>query len=248
MKLLRSFLAAAAMSACLTALPAVAEPLTADQQDEVRSIVRQYLMENPEVLVEALQAYQAKTEREQRQRQQAALSDMKGELENDGVSPVLGNPDGDVTIVEFLDYRCGYCKKVFPAMQDLLNEDGNIRYVVKEFPILGPDSLTASQAALAVWRTAPEKYAAFHTALMEARGGLTVDKLLDMAAGAGTDPEAIRAGMKDPEVAAIIAQTHGLATKLGIRGTPAFVIDGTLVPGAIGIDDLRDLVASSRKG
>ena len=102
--------------------------------------------------------------------------------------------------------------------------------------------------ALAVWRTVPEKYAAFHAALMGARGGLTIDKLLDMAAGAGADPEAIRAGMKDPEVAAIIAQTHGLATKLGIRGTPAFVIDGTLIPGAISIDNLRDLVAASRKG
>ncbi len=248
MKLLRSFLAAAAMAVCLTSLPAAADPLTADQQEEVRSIVRQYLMDNPEVLVEALQAYQTKTEREQRQRQQAALNDLKGELENDGVSPVLGNPEGDVTIVEFMDYRCGYCKKVFPAMQDLLNEDSNIRYVIKEFPILGPDSLTASQAALAVWRTSPDKYGSFHAALMEARGGLTVDKLLDIAAGIGADPEAVRADMKSPEVAAILSQTRGLASKLGIRGTPAFVIDGTLVPGAIGIEDLRDLVASSRKG
>lgn len=247
MILTRSLLVAPALAACLVALPAAAEPLTADQKDEVRSIVREYLMENPDVLVEALQAYQAKAEREQRERQQAALSDLKDKLESDPTSPVMGNPDGNVTVVEFMDYRCGYCKKVFPAMQELLREDGNIRYVIKEFPILGPDSVTASRAALAVWNAAPEKYTAFHTALMEARGGLTEAKVLAIADDVGVDPDAVRNGMKAPEVAGVIDENHQLATRLGVRGTPAFVIDGTLIPGAVGIEDLRDLVAAARK-
>ena len=248
MKLSRLFLVAAASAACLWAVPATAEPLTADQKDEIRSIVRQFLVENPEVLVEALQAYQATAERRQRERQQAALEETKDRLENDGTSPVMGNPNGDVTIVEFMDYRCGYCKKVFPAVQELLNDDGKIRYVIKEFPILGPDSVTASKAALAVWRTAPDKYAEFHAALMEVRGGLTQTKLLAIASDVGADADAVRDGMEDPEVAALIDRNRELAGHLGIRGTPAFIIDGTLIPGAIGVEDMRDLVAAAREG
>jgi protein-disulfide isomerase len=248
MKLTHLFLAVAASAACLSAGPAAADPLTVDQKEEVRTIVREYLMENPEILVEALQAYQVEAERKQRERQQATLEKMKGGLDDDGVSPVMGNPDGDVTVVEFMDYRCGYCKKAFPAVQELLREDGKIRYVIKEFPILGPDSVTASKAALAVWRTVPDKYTAFHTALMESRGGLSQTKVLAIASDIGADAEAIREGMNDPKVAAMIDDNRQLAVSLGIRGTPAFIIDGTVIPGAIGIDDMRDLVAAARDG
>lgn len=224
-----------------------ADPLTAAQQDAVRAIVRDYLMNNPEVLVDALQAYQARITEEAQKKQQAALAELRDEIERDPTSPVIGAADGDVTIVEFLDYRCTYCKKVFPAVRDLLKEDGRIRYVVKELPILSPESVVASKAALAVWRETPDKYMAFHAALMTARGSLSDTRILELAGEAGLDARAVAAAMKDPEITAILGRNHELAQALNIQGTPAFVVGGHLIPGAVGVDALRELVAATRK-
>lgn len=225
-----------------------ADPLTPAQKDAVRDIVHEYLMNNPEVLIDALQAYQARAAEETQKKQEAALSQFREQLERDPTSPVVGAADGNVTVVEFLDYRCSYCKKVFPAMQELLRDDGKIRYVVKEYPILSPESVVAAKAALAVWRKAPEKYLAFHTALMTARGTLSDTRILEIVGEIGLDAKAIATAMKDPEINAALAKTHELAQSLGINGTPAFVIGGHLVPGAVGVDALREMVAAARKG
>ncbi len=248
MKLPRILLPFALLIAAF-ALPAQAQDaLSPAQQDEVRQIVKQYLLDNPDVLMDSLRAYQARQEQQEQMRQQAALENLQDELTQDPKSPVIGNPDGDVTVVEFMDYRCGYCKKVFPAVQDLIKSDGNIRYVIKEFPILGPDSLIASQAALAAWLTAPDKYWPFHTALMESRGGLTENKVLTMAEEAGLDRDSIRKKMAEPEITAILQRNREVASALGINGTPAFIIGKHLVPGAVSILSLRELVAAARKG
>lgn len=229
-------------------LAGAAEPLTPAQEDAVRGLVRTYLMENPEVLIEALQAYESKLADEAQKRQEVALAQRREQLERDPTSPVGGAPDGDVTLVEFTDYRCGYCKKVFPAVQDLLEADGRIRYVIKELPILGPESVVAARAALAVWRSTPAKYMAFHAALMTARGNLDEARVMQLAAETGLDAAALAKAMKDPEINAILGKNRELAQSLNINGTPAFVIGGRLVPGAVDAETLRQLVAAARKG
>ncbi len=160
---------------------------------------------------------------------------------------MAGNAEGDITIVEFFDYRCGYCKRVFPAIQELIETDGNIRYVFKEFPILGPDSMVAARAAQAVWFIDPDRYLDFHAALMGARGGLSEDRVLDIAAKAGLDRDAVKKGMDDPRVAEALADNLGLGRVLGVNGTPAFVIGGELVPGAIDLDAMKERVAEARR-
>lgn len=247
MRLLRLGRWAALYLLASASLANAADPLTAAQQDAVRQIVRDFLLKNPEVLVDALQAYQEKAKAEAQQQQQAALAQLRVEIERDPTSPVIGAADGDVTVVEFLDYRCTYCKKVFPAVQDLLRTDGRIRYVIKEFPILSPESELAAKASLAVWRKTPDKYMAFHTALMTARGNLTDTRILELAGEAGLDPKAVAAAMKDPELNAILAKTHALAQALGIQGTPAFIVGKHLAPGAVSVDALREMVAEARK-
>lgn len=239
---------AALFLAATVSLASAAEPLSPAQKDAVREVVREYLMENPEVLIEALQAYEARMAEDQQKQQQQALAQRREQLERDPTSPVAGDPNGDVTLVEFTDYRCGYCKKVFPAVQDLLKADGKIRYVIKELPILGPESVAAARAALAVWRSTPAKYMAFHSALMTARGSLDEPRILEIAAEVGIEAKALMSAMRDPEIAAILGKNRELAQSLNINGTPAFVVGGRLVPGAVEADTLRQLVAAARKG
>lgn len=247
---LRGFAHAAALLLALaTAAPAAAEePLNADQKDAVRALVREVLRENPELVMEALQTLQARQE----QAKQDAMAKMvvihRDQLVNDPDSPVGGNPNGDVTIVEFMDYRCSYCKRVFESLQALFKEDDRIRFVVKELPILGPDSVLASKAALTVWKTRPDRYMEFHSALMSARGALSDQRILKIAADMGLDAAPIGAGMKSTEHDDAIERNVALALALGISGTPAFVIGDQLVPGAVGIETLRGLVEQARKG
>ncbi|MBL6929470.1 MAG: thioredoxin domain-containing protein [Rhodospirillales bacterium] len=224
----------------------VAESLSADQQDEVRRIIREYLAKNPDIVIDAIQAYQVRAEEEKRALQAVAMAHSKAALERDPASPVIGNPDGSVTVVEFMDYRCGYCKKVFPAVQELLKTDGDIRYVVKEFPILGPDSVVASRAAISVWLLAPEKYLAYHTALMEARGGLSEKRVVVMAEEMGLDGQQVAEKMKSADVVDSINRNRDLARALNINGTPAFIVGDQLAPGAVSVDKLRELVAAVR--
>jgi protein-disulfide isomerase len=253
MKVLRTTLAAATFAALLLAVGAVpldaAEPaFTPRQTQAIQDIVRQLLRDNPEILVEAIQALRSKQEAAEKNRVLNALKDRRGDLERDANSPVAGNPNGDVTVVEFFDYRCGYCKRVHPAIADLLKTDKKIRLVYKEFPILGPESLVASRAAIAAFKINPAKYAAYHDALMMARGNLTPDKVLAIAAEVGLDAKAVAKRMDEPDIAKIIAANAMLAEDLGISGTPAFVIGNQLVPGAVDLDTLKKLVAEARKG
>ena len=215
---------------------------------EVEAVVQEYILKNPEVLMRAIQTYQVQKQAAKRKRAKDNLTSLTAELTLSPSSPIIGNPDGDITIVEFFDYRCGYCKRVFPTIQALLKEDGNIRYVLKELPILGPDSLFASQAALAVWNTAPEKYLPFHAALMTSRGSLNAAKVFTVADDLALDTDAIRKNMKNALVSDELNKNIELSERLDITGTPAFIIGDQLAPGAISMDEIKKMVALARKG
>jgi protein-disulfide isomerase len=159
-------------------------------------------------------------------------------------SPVLGNPSGDVTVVEFLDYRCPYCKAMHQPIADMIAADGNVRVVIKEFPILGDDSLFAARAALAAGKQG--KYAEMHAALMTFKGKLSAKDVESTAAQLGLDVVRLKDDMAAPEVDQELQQNYNLAESLGINGTPAFIIGDTLIPGALKLDDLKAHIAKAR--
>jgi len=173
------------------------------------------------------------------------MTQLKDELQNDPTSPVLGNPTGDVTIVEFFDYRCPYCKAVVPRLEEVIAEDKAVRVVLIEFPILGDDSLFASRAAIA--SRAQGKYLVFHDAMMAHKGSLDQDKILELAKDSGIDVEKLKADMQAPEVDALIRRHHELAEKLGVNGTPAFVIGQELVPGAVDAETMKAKIKQARQ-
>lgn len=238
----------AAIAALLatTSLTAQAEPLSAEQRQAVQDLIHETLVSNPEILVEAFQALEAKEVAARKAQTKQLLGHVRDDLENDPASPVMGNPDGDVTIVEFFDYRCGYCKSSFATLRKLIEADGNIRLVLKEFPILGPESVLASRASMAVWLGQPDKYGAFHAAMMESRGNVTEDKIMQVALESGVDVDAMKKGMDGEDVKKAFAKTAAIAQVLDITGTPAFVIGDELAPGALNAEDLIALVAAAR--
>jgi protein-disulfide isomerase len=246
MTLTRLFFGAAALSILIAAGPtadvrageapsgsAVSAGMTSEEKQRFDALIRQYILDHPEVVIESLQAHQARQQAAEQQESLATLATLKDEIENDPAAPVAGNTRGDVTIVEFFDYRCGYCKRVLPSIRELIGTDGNIRYVFKEFPVLGPDSVTAARAALAVWNLQPDKYFPFHTALLQSRGSLTEKRILQIAEQVGLDSAQVRKGMADPKVEETLQRNFALGRRINVNGTPAFIIGGQLVPGAI---------------
>ncbi len=213
---------------------------------DVEKIVRDYLIANPEVIQQAIQALQAKREAAENARAKAAMAEYGEALRAHPMTPVSGNASGDVTVVEFFDYQCGYCKRSLASMIGLLKSDKNVRVVWKELPILGPASRFAARAAMAAKKQG--KYFEFHVALMGARGRLTEQKVMDAAKDAGLDVARLLGDMKDPKIEAYLDETQQLATALGIRGTPAFVIGDTLVPGAIDEAGMKQIIAQMRAG
>ncbi len=180
----------------------------------------------------------------EKQRQQQAVSASRAVLTQDPDSPVMGNPEGDVAIVEFFDYKCPYCQRVAGTLKDVIAADGKIRLVMKEFPILGPQSIKAARAALAVARQG--KYEEFHWALMTEPGDMSDPHIRQVARTVGVDVDRMMADMESPEIQAMIARNHDLAQTLQITGTPAFVIGDTLVPGAVDRKTIERLVARAR--
>lgn len=221
-----------------------AAALSVEQEQAVKKLVRDYLLNNPEIIFNAVSSMRRKQKREEAARAKSALLTHKAAIFDDPLTPVTGNPDGDVTIVEFFDYQCGYCKRVFPALMRTVKEDGNVRLALKEFPILGAQSRFASEAALASRKQG--KYAAFHSALMKVRGALNEAKVMVVARSVGLDTQRLRKDMRDPEIQTLLEENFKLADTLNIRGTPAFIIGDELVPGAVGIDRLKSLVAKAR--
>ncbi len=247
---LTAILTAAAVAALLAVQPTLAaeHPLSPTQKKEIEAVVRDYIMKNPEIIVDSIRALQTRDKKAAAQKARQTLVSRRGEILNDPTSPVGGNIKGDVTLVEFFDYRCGFCKRVFPTLVKLIKDDDNIRFVYKEFPILGPQSLFASRAALAAWKLDKEKYYRFHDAMMVSKGNLTDAKTIKLAESVGLEEKALRAEMAKPEISAILQKNFALAKALNINGTPAFVIGDRVVPGAIDLETMRDLVKAARKG
>ncbi|OHC75339.1 MAG: hypothetical protein A3G18_03930 [Rhodospirillales bacterium RIFCSPLOWO2_12_FULL_58_28] len=243
-------IALVALFLAVMAHPASADDgaLTPGQKQAVKDVVREYLRDNPEVLVDAIRALQTKQEAKDSERAKANLSSIRGELENDPSSPVAGNPKGDITIVEFFDYRCGFCKKALPTVLELLKADGNIRYVLREYPILGEESRIAAQAALAAWGIDKEKYMSFHAALMSSKGSLGESRIFTIAAESGVDVAKLRVAMKDASIEKMLKRNYELAETLGISGTPAFIIGNNVSPGFMSLEAMQKAVAEARKG
>lgn len=208
--------------------------------------VRTYLLQHPEVIIEALQEYDRRQKADAEQRQKQAIVEHRDDLIAAPGDPVAGNSAGAVTVVEFFDYRCPYCKAVARDMIATLQAEGDVRIVFKEFPILGPDSQMAAKAALAADKQG--KYLAFHQALMDHKGVLDRDALEDIAEDTGLDVELLLIDMDSAEVETVIARNMALADTLEIGGTPAFIIGDTLVPGALDMKTLKELVAKARSG
>lgn len=224
---------------------ATAADFTADQKKQIGETVREYLLENPEVIVEVMHELEKRRDAERRQRQQSALKDLDASFASP-LSPVGGNAKGDVTIVEFFDYRCSYCKRVFPHLREVLAADGGVRLLMKEFPVLGPESVLAAHAALAVWKLAPDRYMDFHTRLMELKGSLSENKVVVTASEVGVKEADLREAMAGDDVRKELAATQKLAQDLGLTGTPAFVIGGQVFPGYLELDQIKQIVAHAR--
>ncbi|NUB43083.1 DsbA family protein [Fertoebacter nigrum] len=227
--------------------PLAAQEMTDDERTAFRAEVRAYLLENPEVLMEAIGVLEQRQAAEQVNADAQMLQSNADEIFNDGVSWVGGNPDGDITVVEFMDYRCGYCRKAFEEVEELVRSDGNIRFVVKEYPILGEQSVLASRFAIAVLQVAGnDAYKQAHDALMTLRGDATPEALARLATDLGLDAAAITARMDSEEVTEVIAANQLLAGKLAINGTPSFVINQTMLRGYVPLDGMRTIVADQR--
>ena len=235
----------AAAGALLLPVPAAAEGFTAEQRQEIEGIIKDFLAKNPEALLDALQAAEDKVKSEAHDKAASALVARRAEVLDDPDTPVGGNPQGDVSLVEFFDYRCPYCKQVEPALEALLRDDRQLRFVYKEFPVLGPDSVTAARAALAARKQG--KYDALHRALMALKGQITEAAILRTASASGLDVERLKRDMDDPAIDRILKANLDLADALDIRGTPGFVIGDEIVPGAVSLDALKQLIETARK-
>ena len=214
------------------------------EEEAIRELVRDYLLDNPEVIMEAVQIYRQRQQAEEEERARQNLVSQREELEQDPDAPVIGNPDGDVVIVEFFDYRCPYCTRVAEDLRQAVAEDGNIRLVMKEFPILGPDSVVAARMALAAVKQ--DKYEELHFALMTAGGQLDETLAFSIASHIGLDMEQLRRDMEAPEINEMLERNFALAQALQINGTPAFVIGEEIVRGAIDRQGLQRIVGQTR--
>jgi protein-disulfide isomerase len=242
-------------AAWLVAAPAwfVAAPALGQDQSELISeaqkpafqeLIREYILANPEVVVQALQLYEEKRKLAEQEAAKEMVTARWEELANDPFTPVVGNPEGDVTVVEFFDYRCPYCISVAGNLRANVQADGNIRLVMKEFPILGPESDYAARVALAAGIQG--EYEKVHFAFMSSKTKVTKDSALKLAEKIGLDMDRLRADIESEEINQEIQKNRRLATELQIRGTPSFVIGNNIVRGAVDMTRFRQIVEQVR--
>lgn len=231
------------------AAPAVAD--ITDMSDAERAAFRQevraYLLENPSVLMEAIAVLEGQQQQAQVQMDDGLVQSYKDMLVNDGHSWVGGNPEGDITIVEFIDYRCGYCRRAFEDVETIVANDGNIRFIVKEFPILGEQSLLSSKLAIAVKALySDETYKTMHDVLIALNSELTPDTITRLASAYELDATALMAEMESAETAAIIDANRALGNLMQISGTPTFVIGDRMVRGYVPAEQMLRIIADER--
>lgn len=236
-------LAGAASSAWSTNITAMNEA----ERDSFRAEIREYLLSNPEVLMEAIGVLEERRAQNAAQNDLSLIADNREAIFNDGYSYVGGNPDGDITVVEFLDYQCSFCKRAFPVVEELITSDGNIRIIIKEFPILGDASVMGSRYALAVKNLyGDDAYKNVHDELMSLRGSLTPQTLVRVSEILDFDHDDIRAEMENEDITTIINENRALAQTLQIQGTPTFVIGEVFARGYLELDQMRAVIANER--
>lgn len=234
--------AAICLLAPLLTTPVAAETFNEDQKAQIESIVREYLLENPEILQQAYEVLQERARLQQEEVAQTAIRENSAAIFKSPDDHVAGNPDGNATVVEFFDYNCQYCRRAAPEVLKLIESDKNVRVVLKEFPILNDGSSFAAKAAIASMKQ--NRYWELHRALIEADGPIDDKRTLEIAKTVGVDTERLVEDMKSEDVDKIIRRNHELAQKLGINGTPAFIIGDKLIPGAVSADELRQALAN----
>jgi protein-disulfide isomerase len=246
---LRRFAIAGAIT-LLGLAPAVAQQFSAPQKSEIEKIVREYLIAHPEVLQEAMAEFEKRQAVADSDRVKGAVKEHARDIFSSSRQVVLGNPQGNVTMVEFFDYNCGYCKRAMTDMLTLLKNDPNLRVVLKEFPVLGPGSVDAAKVAAAVRMQdkSGKKYLDFHQRLLGGRGQADKDRALAAAKDAGLDVARIEKDMSGDEVKASLAESFKIAEALGLNGTPSYVIGEDVVIGAVGLDALKEKINSARCG
>ncbi|MEM6422576.1 MAG: DsbA family protein [Pseudomonadota bacterium] len=250
---IRSVLFSALMALGLVvALPMGAQAFDVENMNEAEreafgEAVRGYIMENPEIIRDAIEALQARQEEAERGRESARVRQYIAALYDTSYSWVGGNPDGDVTMVEFLDYRCAFCKRAHPIVKEVIESDPNVRLIVREYPILGPDSVTAGRMAMAAYRIDPSMYPQLSDELMAFQGELTETMAYRIADQLGYDVSELKALANSAEIEAEIEKTYRLADALGVRGTPTFIIGDRIVRGALPADQLLAEIETARE-
>ncbi|MHA1523961.1 MAG: DsbA family protein [Alphaproteobacteria bacterium] len=210
----------------------------------IEGIIKSYLLANPEVMRDGFRELEARSERQRIEESASLVVDNGEQIFREKDATIIGNPNGDITLVEFSDYNCPYCKRAVGDVERLIENDKNLRVVVKEFPILGEGSVEAAKVSLAVAKQG--KYFEFHRKLFEVRGRKNSARALQLAQEMGLDMEKLDQDMKSDAVNDSITATLKLATILGIRGTPAFIVGSDIIPGAVGYEALRGAIAAAR--
>jgi len=247
----RGLQAGAAFAALLVAaIPALSQSnaLNDPQRKAVEQIVREFLLTNPEVIQDAIVELERRQQEAQKTAQTSALKSERNILLHSPRGNVVGNPSGDVTLVEFFDYNCGYCKRALADVRTMIKSDPKLRVVLKDFPVLGPESVEASRVSLAVkQQISGDKLFDYHTRVMETRGRVNGERALQVAKEMGLDMARLQKDIDHAEVRAALQENMSLGDKLGLTGTPAFIIGEEVVAGAVGLEPLRKIVASTRQ-
>ena len=220
----------------------IADPLRAEINNKMRSEIRKeieiYIKNNPGIIRDALVSLAEREEQDQRKKGLAKVQVTEGD-------PIMGNPDGKLTIYTFSDYNCGYCKRMLKTLQTLIAKNADLRLVIKEFPILNQLSVTAAKAGIAAQRQ--NKFESFHIGMMNYRGQVTQQSIMNVAKEANIDLDQLRQDMNAFSTTKIIDRTRDAALALGINGTPGFVIGNTILPGLVDIKRLQALIENERK-
>jgi len=237
--------ASAASGFAQQSMPAQGHALTPAQRAEVIGLIKQELVQDPSILRDAIAALQADDQASQASAQSKAIAGSNKALFHDAADPSMGNPKASVSLVEFYDTRCPYCRAMRPEFAELIRRDPDVRVIFKDIPILGPNSVIEARALLAAQRQG--HYLALQTALMSGSAETPTETYLStLATKLGMDPVRFIRDMKDPDIASRLAANNALAQALGVTGTPAIVVGGQLVPGAVSLEDLQKLVAGAK--
>ena len=239
---MKLFLLTITLIAGITMSPAMAADFS---KDDIEKIVKEYIQKNPEIILDSVEEYSRSQQAADMVDQQKAVEENLGWLENNDMLPVVGNPNGDVTVVEFFDYNCGYCKKALNDVTTLIGEDKNVKVVLVEMPILGRTSEIAARWAMAAKEQ--NAYFEFHQAAMKNRGPINEATLENIAEKIGLNIEKMKTDVDSDKIANIVAEKSAKAAAMGISGTPAFVIGGQLYGGYIGLERMRAAVKEARE-